>query len=170
MSAMTPAPAYALLADGSTILIRPAGLADFEAVKAMHEAMSPDNLYRRFFSIGALVAEREASRSAGRQRRAVPPCSRLSGDEVVGCASYESAPGGHAEIAFAVADRMHHKGIATLLLEHLVSHARDDGIQGVRRRNARREHRDAAGIRRRRAPSPEAMRRRGDGGDDSDTP
>jgi hypothetical protein len=31
----------------------------------------------------------------------------LSGDEVVGCASYDPAPGDQAEIAFAVADRMH---------------------------------------------------------------
>ena len=37
--------AYALLADGSTVEIRPAGPADFDAVKAMHEAMSPDNIY-----------------------------------------------------------------------------------------------------------------------------
>jgi acyl-CoA synthetase (NDP forming)/GNAT superfamily N-acetyltransferase len=129
MSAVTPAPAYALLADGSTVLVRCAGPADFEAVKAMHEAMSPDNLYLRFFSIGALVAEREASRVCGAAEAGRAALLALSGDEVVGCASYESAPGGHAEIAFAVADRMHHKGIATLLLEHLVSRARDDGIE-----------------------------------------
>jgi acyl-CoA synthetase (NDP forming) len=33
-----------------------------------------------------------------------------------------------AEVAFAVADDMHHRGIATLLLEHLVSAARNHGI------------------------------------------
>ncbi|MGH3205007.1 MAG: GNAT family N-acetyltransferase, partial [Streptosporangiaceae bacterium] len=33
-----------------------------------------------------------------------------------------------AEVAFAVADRMHHRGIATLLLEHLVSYARSHQI------------------------------------------
>ena len=129
MIAMTPAPAYALLADGSTVLIRHAGLADFEAVQAMHEAMSPDNLYLRFFGIGPLVAKREADRICREAEAGRAALLALSGDEVVGCASYDPAPGGHAEIAFAVADRMHHKGIATLLLEHLVSHARDDGIQ-----------------------------------------
>ena len=129
MYAMTPAPAYALLADGSTVLVRPAGPADFEAVKAMHEAMSPDNLYLRFFSIGPLVAEREASRVCREAEAGRAALLALSGDEIVGCASYESAPGGPAEIAFAVADRMHRKGIATLLLEHLVSRAREDGIE-----------------------------------------
>ena len=33
-----------------------------------------------------------------------------------------------AEVAFAVADRMHHRGIATLLLEHLVWYARSHGV------------------------------------------
>jgi hypothetical protein len=37
----------ALLADGTTIEIRPATPEDLGAVKAMHEAMSPDNAYRR---------------------------------------------------------------------------------------------------------------------------
>jgi acyl-CoA synthetase (NDP forming)/GNAT superfamily N-acetyltransferase len=129
MCAMTLAPAYALLVDGSTVLVRQAGPADFGAVKAMHEAMSPDNVYLRFFSIGPLVAEREASRVCREAAAGRAALLALSGDEVVGCASYESAPGGPAEIAFAVADRMHRKGIATLLLEHLVSRARGDGIE-----------------------------------------
>ena len=53
---------YALLADGRTVEIRPAVAADFDAVKAMHEAMSPDNAYLRFFSISRLAAEQEARR------------------------------------------------------------------------------------------------------------
>ena len=45
-------------------------------------------------------------------------------------ASYAGLTGhpGQAEVAFAVADQMHHKGIATLLLEHLVSLARSRQI------------------------------------------
>ena len=53
---------YALLADGTTVEIRPAGPGDFDAVKAMHEAMSPDNTYMRFFNISRLAAETEARR------------------------------------------------------------------------------------------------------------
>jgi hypothetical protein len=60
----------------------------------MHEAMSPDNLYLRFFSIGPLVAEREASRVCREAEAGCAALLALSGDEVVGCASYESAPGG----------------------------------------------------------------------------
>ena len=51
---------------------------------------------------------------------------------MVGVASYEAldgqGPDHEAEVAFAVADRMHHRGIATLLLEHLVWYARSHGV------------------------------------------
>ncbi len=127
---------YALLADGTTVEIRPAGPGDFDAVKAMHEAMSPDNTYMRFFNVSRLAAGNEA------RRVAVDPDPRtgraallaLVDGEVVGVASYAPPAGpdagepGTAEVAFAVADHMHHRGIATLLLEHLVSLARSRQI------------------------------------------
>src|SRR5580692_7536580 len=53
---------YALLADGTTVEIRPATPGDIDAVKAMHAAMSPDNSYLRFFNFSQLSAEREADR------------------------------------------------------------------------------------------------------------
>ena len=50
--------------------------------------------------------------------------ARLDG-RLVGVASYEpTGRPGVAEIAFAVSDEMHGRGVATLLLEHLVSLAR----------------------------------------------
>ena len=119
---------YALLADGTTVEIRPAGPGDFDAVKAMHEAMSPDNTYMRFFNISRLAAETEAGRIC---REPVPGRMALlaiSDGEVVGAASYVSETPGQAEVAFAVADHMHHRGVATLLLEHLVSFARSHQI------------------------------------------
>ena len=125
--------AYALLADGSTVEIRPAGPADFDAVKAMHEAMSPDNSYMRFFNFSRLAPETEARRICREPRPGHLALLALAGGEVVGCASYDAldgpaGPGPVAEIAFAVADHMHHRGIATLLLEHLVSFARSHQI------------------------------------------
>jgi acyl-CoA synthetase (NDP forming)/GNAT superfamily N-acetyltransferase len=120
---------YALLADGTTVEIRPAETADFDAVRAMHEAMSPDNTYLRFFNLSRLAAETEAGRICQDSRPGRVALLALAAGEVVGCASYDTlsgpaGPGTTAEVAFAVADRMHHRGIATLLLEHLVSFAR----------------------------------------------
>jgi hypothetical protein len=53
---------YALLADGTTAEIRQARPGDFDAVRAMHEAMAPDNIYLRFFSYSRRSAETEARR------------------------------------------------------------------------------------------------------------
>jgi acyl-CoA synthetase (NDP forming)/GNAT superfamily N-acetyltransferase len=120
---------YALLTDGSTVDLRPARPEDAEAVRAMHAAMSPDNLYLRFFSLSPYSGEREA------QRVCRPPgtdhgalLAWLAG-RLVGVASYEPVgTAGSAEVAFAVPDDMHHRGVATLLLEHLVSLARRRGL------------------------------------------
>ena len=47
---------YALLADGTTVEIRLAVPDDFDAVKAMHQAMSPGNTYMRLFTISHTLA------------------------------------------------------------------------------------------------------------------
>jgi acyl-CoA synthetase (NDP forming)/RimJ/RimL family protein N-acetyltransferase len=121
---------YALLIDGTTVLIRPARPEDEEAVRQMHVQMSPENIYLRFFSVSKLSSVREA-------RRVTRPadadhCALLAwlGERLVGVASYEPAEQpGVAEIAFAVTDDMHGRGVATLLLDHLVSIARLRGVQ-----------------------------------------
>jgi acyl-CoA synthetase (NDP forming)/GNAT superfamily N-acetyltransferase len=122
--------AYALLTDGTTVLIRQARPEDQAAVRQMHAQMSAGNAYLRFFSISPLAADREAARICR------PPgpdhCALLAwlGEELVGVASYEPASRpGLAEIAFAVSDHMHGRGVATLLLEHLVSAARLRGLR-----------------------------------------
>ncbi|HEX5189653.1 MAG TPA: GNAT family N-acetyltransferase [Streptosporangiaceae bacterium] len=133
MSAAEPGTAdgvYALLTDGTTVLIRQAGPGDEEAVRQMHAHMSPANVYLRFFSLSPRSADREAKRVSR-----PPDISHYAllvwlGDQLVGVASYEpTTKPGFAEIAFAVADHMHGRGVASLLLDHLISAAR---LRGVR--------------------------------------
>jgi acyl-CoA synthetase (NDP forming)/RimJ/RimL family protein N-acetyltransferase len=118
-------PAYALLIDGSTVEIRPARPGDTEAVRAMHAALSPHNAYLRFFNLSPLNAEREAARVC---REPGPDHAALLAwldGELAGVTSYEPADRpGTAEIALAIPDHLHGRGIGTLLLEHLVSIAR----------------------------------------------
>jgi len=119
---------YSLLSDGTTVEIRPATPDDFEAVKAMHEAMSPDSSYLRFFNFSRLAAGTEARRICRDPTPGNVALLALADGTVGGCASYAGTAPGVAEVAFAVADDMHHRGIATLLLEHLVSWARGHQI------------------------------------------
>ena len=121
---------YALLVDGTTLAIRPSGPGDYEAVRRLHEAMSADNLYFRFFSMSRASAGREARRVCLEGRAGTVALVGLLGGELVGVAGYELAGDGvSAEIALAVADGMHQRGVATLLLEHLVSLARARGVR-----------------------------------------
>jgi len=122
--------AYALLADGTTIYIRPARPGDLSAVQAMHEAMSPDNAYLRFFGLSRLAGEREAHRVCREPGPGHFALLALLDEAVIGCASFEqSGPAGVAEVALAVADHMHGRGAGTLLLEHLISAARRRGVE-----------------------------------------
>ena len=127
----TPAEAtYALLTDGSTVGIRPARAQDAEAVRAMHASMSMDNIYLRFFSMSPRAAEQEAKRVCREPDSDHAALLAWQGDRLVGVAAYEPAgKPGVAEIAFAVPDDMHGRGIASLLLEHLVWQARQRGLR-----------------------------------------
>jgi acyl-CoA synthetase (NDP forming)/GNAT superfamily N-acetyltransferase len=120
---------YALLTDGTTVEIRPAAPQDAGSVRDMHTAMSPDSIYLRFFSLSPNSAGREASRVCREPGADHAALLAWLGGRLVGVASYESiGTAGTAEIAFAVPDDMHRRGIATLLLEHLVSLARLRGL------------------------------------------
>ncbi len=116
---------FALLADGSTVEISQATPDDATDVRQMHEQLSRENSYFRFFSFSPQAPVREAlrlCRPPGPDHAAL--LARLGG-RLVGVASYEPTDRpGVAEVAFAVADEMHGRGVATLLLEHLVSLAR----------------------------------------------
>jgi acyl-CoA synthetase (NDP forming)/GNAT superfamily N-acetyltransferase len=129
VTVQTGASAYALLTDGTTVEIRPARPDDFDAVRDLHAKMSPENLYLRFFSMSRLAAEREAQRVC---REPVPGRAALLAlldGRVVGCGSYEADSSQSAEVAMAVADDMHNRGVGTLLLEHLISLARSRGVR-----------------------------------------
>jgi len=120
---------FALLIDGSTIEIRPATPQDEDAVREMHVALSPENAYLRFFSLSPINAEREAKRICREPSPDHVALLAWLGDELAGVAGYEAAgTPGTAEIAFSVPDHLHGRGIATLLLEHLVSIARQHQV------------------------------------------
>ncbi|MCX3059881.1 bifunctional acetate--CoA ligase family protein/GNAT family N-acetyltransferase [Streptomyces beihaiensis] len=123
-------PVHALLADGTTVRIREPRPDDHDAVRGLYEDMSPDNLRLRFFGLGRGSARMAADRMC--RGPATPRRGGLLAEvdgRLVGVAEYERSPGGDdADVGLAVADAWHHRGIGTLLLEHLVSAARADGI------------------------------------------
>lgn len=57
---------HALLADGTTVCIRPALPGDHEQLEGFYEEMSPDNLRLRFFAASRRSAAMAADRACAR--------------------------------------------------------------------------------------------------------
>ncbi|GGO92105.1 bifunctional acetate--CoA ligase family protein/GNAT family N-acetyltransferase [Wenjunlia tyrosinilytica] len=138
---LSTATADALLSNGTIVRIRPARPRDRERVLRMHEEMSPENLRFRFFAVSRRAGERAAARVCT-PRPGFLALLATVGSVVVGTAEFDASPGSPAdsapgrtsdphtaEVALAVADDWHHRGIGTLLLEHLVGAARQAGIR-----------------------------------------
>ncbi|WP_328404321.1 bifunctional GNAT family N-acetyltransferase/acetate--CoA ligase family protein [Streptomyces sp. NBC_00390] len=121
---------HALLTDGSTVRIRPVLPGDHERVLRLYDGVSTENLRLRFFTANRNSARQSADRLCAPATPGRRALLAESGDELVGVAEYDTLPGTgtEAEVGLAVSDHWHHRRAGTLLLEHLVSLARADGI------------------------------------------
>jgi len=120
----------ALLADGRVVLIRPLGPGDVDDVQALQERLGERDRYLRFFS-GATTGLRAVANRIAALPDAVHAALGVYLDaRLVGVASYEVLTDPTvAEVAFAVAATVQAHGAGTLLLEHLVSLARQRGVR-----------------------------------------
>ncbi|MFD7708313.1 GNAT family N-acetyltransferase [Streptomyces sp. NPDC059786] len=139
---------HALLADGTTVCIRPVVRGDHAQVQGLFEEMSADNLRLRFFSVSRRSAVLAADRACAPPRPGYRALLAETKGQLIGLAEYDTGEsrnqgegegegegegggggGDTAEISVAVADGLHHRGIGTLLVEHLVSAARAEGVR-----------------------------------------
>ena len=124
-------PCDAVLTDGGTVRVRTITPADAPELIALHERLSDETVYLRFFSYHPHLTEREVTRFTtvdGDERMAL--IATLRG-RIVGVARYDRSPErpGEAEVAFLVDDAHQGRGLGTLLLEHLAAYARTRGIR-----------------------------------------
>ena len=123
------APVNAVLRDGHQVTLRPARAEDEPALVALYASMAEYGVYLRFPG----GARREAADLAREAVRPVPfgySVTAWDEDDLVGAAAYQGLGSPHqAELTIAVAGPWHSRGVGTLLLEHLVSHARLRGIE-----------------------------------------
>ncbi|MFJ8148174.1 GNAT family N-acetyltransferase [Streptomyces sp. NPDC096048] len=126
-----PRPAvHALLTDGTTVRIRAVEPGDHDQLEGLYAEMSPDNRRLRFFSAGSRSAGLAADTVCAPARPGHRALLAERAGQVIGLVEYHAAADAphSAELAVAVADGLHHRGVGTLLVEHLVSAARTDGI------------------------------------------
>ena len=85
----------------------------------------------------------------------------LLGDQLIAVGRYDRYPDtDDAEVAFLVEDAHQGRGLGSVLLEHLAAAARERGIKQLRRRGARPERQDGAGLPGRRLPGRALLRGR----------
>jgi len=134
-SAPLPAvhPEDVLLRDGSTLRLRPPHAGDVAALISFFEALSPDSRYLRFH--GATLIDQGTVAGAletdwrSRGSLVAELAGAVGGLRPVALATYVRLHDpARAEVAFAVADEMHGRGIGTRLLERLAAHASASGI------------------------------------------
>jgi acetyl coenzyme A synthetase (ADP forming)-like protein len=117
-----------VLGDGGVARLRPARIDDEAAVLDLYERLSDDSIYLRFFSPvprkTAVQFERLTTVDYADRMVMVAEV----GGKVLAIARYDRTTPHEAEVAFAVADEQHGRGLATLLLEHLAVVARSHGI------------------------------------------
>ncbi|MEU2776367.1 GNAT family N-acetyltransferase [Streptomyces sp. NPDC007162] len=125
-------PVHALLADGTTVCIRPAAPGDHDQLEGFYDGMSAENLRFRFFSISRRSGALAADRACAPARPGHLALVARTPEGMIGVAEYDTGGDGEdtAEVSVAVSDGMHHRGVGTLLVEHLVSAARAEGITG----------------------------------------
>ncbi|MEU4298964.1 bifunctional acetate--CoA ligase family protein/GNAT family N-acetyltransferase [Kitasatospora aureofaciens] len=121
----------ALLADGTTVELRPLGPDDHQAVLGLHaEGMSEESRRMRFFGVSRNAPAQAADRLCT-PRPGLLALGAWVGEALIGEADCEllDEPPETAELALSVADSWHGRGAATLLLEHLVHAARAADIR-----------------------------------------
>ena len=119
----------ALLSGGDVVLVRPLHPADTAEVLGLHTRLTRQDTYFRFFGapsgLDKLAAEMTADPGPGHY---AVGCYRRG--ELVGVANYEVLKEStDAEVALVVDAAVRTQGVATLLMEHLVSHARKAGLK-----------------------------------------
>jgi acyl-CoA synthetase (NDP forming)/ribosomal protein S18 acetylase RimI-like enzyme len=125
-------PVHALLADGTTVGIRAVAPEDHDQLEGLYQEMSPENLRRRFFCTGARPGRLAADEACAPARPGHRALLAERAGQVIGLAEYHTDDtGNRADVAVAVAEGLHHRGVGTLLVEHLVSRARADGITAL---------------------------------------
>lgn len=113
------------LADGRSVLVRPTGPADADAVQAFVRRLSPDSRRRRFF---AAVSEltpvqlRRLTAPAGADDLSL--IALAEDGRVVGTAQCVLDDDGGAEFAVAVADDWQRSGLGGRLIDAIAAHAR----------------------------------------------
>ncbi len=122
-----------VLKDGGTARLRPIKPSDSEGLQGMFERLSAEAVYQRFFRAKTRLTPEELEYFTHVDYRDRMAFVVMHEDDIIGVGRYDRTKGEDeavAEVAFAVDDQHHGRGIGTQLLQHLTYYARANGITG----------------------------------------
>src|SRR5688572_7076005 len=122
-----------VLRDGSTAGVRPATASDREAMRRFFDELSPASRRLRFLAAATAsddLLARLCDNNEPQNALTLIVC-RLGdlGPQIIGVGSYFANSDISAEVAFAVDDKFHGRGIATALLERLALFGREQNFE-----------------------------------------
>lgn len=122
---------HVVLADGGLAFVRPVREGDAADLAALHNRMSRESRYLRYFTARSALPEAEILRSAAVDYRERMAFVAFVQGQLVGYACYARAQeraDAPAEIAFQIEDAQQGRGLGTLLLERLAAFAHERGL------------------------------------------
>lgn len=122
------------LLDGTPVLIRPIGPEDAERERKFIEGLSLESRYFRFLGCMSKPSDELIHKLTNvdqtRDAAYVALVADGGGQRQIGVARYSlDADGRSCECAVSVSDDMQKKGLGTLLMRHLIEHARSRGVR-----------------------------------------
>jgi acyl-CoA synthetase (NDP forming)/GNAT superfamily N-acetyltransferase len=122
-------PVSAVLRDGRQVTLCPSRAEDEPALAVLYASLAGRDVYLRF-PCGSRRGAADLAREAAGPAPFGYSVTAWENDELIGIAAYQGLGSPHeAEVTVAVAVPWQSRGVGTLLLEHLVSHARLRGIE-----------------------------------------
>jgi acyl-CoA synthetase (NDP forming)/GNAT superfamily N-acetyltransferase len=122
-----------VLADGGTAHVRPVRPEDETGIAAFHQRLSPESIQMRFFSTMPVLKPHLMRRFTHVDYETSIVLLALLGDRIIAIAMYHERREAPDEVdaAFVVEDAHQGRGIGTLMLEHLLEIAREQGYRWV---------------------------------------
>src|SRR3954469_20198281 len=118
-----------VLSDGGTVHVRPIVPDDAPLIEALHNRLSAETVYLRFFTPLPHLSPQLLDRFVNVDYVDRMALVSVLGDDIVAVARYDRLPGtDEAEVAFVVDDAHQGRGLGSLLLEHLAAVAKEHGI------------------------------------------
>ena len=128
--------------------VRPIRPDDRDRLVAFHSRLSERTVYLRYFAPHPTLSERDLDRFTHVDHGDRVALVAQLGADLIGVGRYDRIDGGtdDAEVAFVVDDAHQGRGIGSVLLEHLAAGRPGARHPALRRRGARRERPDGAGL------------------------